>query len=203
MQFNSGDLEGGRTFLLEVLRLYDAAGSHRHAAAAKPTLAEIEFIAGHAEEALQLAEESVDFFSAHQDMMRASCSLNIMAGYLSALKRYREAMIHARKALRWARTVGNRIHYLLAMQHLAAAIPMMNSHSDRSNEAGQCAAKILGFVDESLTRHHFTRDFVVAQDYQIALVALRGMFEEQELQTLMATGKEWSEEQAAAAALAI
>ena len=200
-RLGAGDLREARSLVYEALKLSEEAGSDRVAADARVALAEIEFASGHADEALQLNEETTQFFRSRGNHLAVPLMLSNSAAYLVALERYGQARVYAVEALRRTRTIGTTYGAFWAMQHLVAAAVFGGSASDRQSELCR-AASILGFVDEATTRRSIPRYSMEQREYDEVLCVLRKALGENEVKKLMATGKAWSEEQAMAEALA-
>jgi len=200
-RLGAGDLREARSLVSEALKLSEEAGSDRVAADARAALAEIEFAAGHAEEALRLNEETTQFFRSHANLLGLPLMLSNSAGYLIVLKRYSQAREYAAEALRRARAIGTTLGAFWAMQHLAAAAVFGGNASDRRSELRR-AAGILGFVDAATARREMPRYATEQGEYDAVLGVLRKALGEDEVENLMAAGKAWSEEQAMAEALA-
>jgi non-specific serine/threonine protein kinase len=202
VRYGAGDLEEAHALVSEAVKLSEDAGSNRIAADARAALAEIEFACGHAEKALQLNEETGQFFRAHFNRLGIPLMLSNSAGYLIALKRFAEARDYAAEALRGARTIGMMHGGLWAMQHLAAATVLGSAASDRES-ALRRAASVLGFIDEASSRRGMPRYSSEQREYDKTLCALRDSLGEDEVVKLMAVGKTWPEDQAVAESLAL
>ena len=203
VRLSAGDVEEARTLISEVLLQNQVAGSDRHAAEAAVMLAEIEYASGNVVKAVQLGEDASDFFRAHANFLHLSMSLSNLSAYLIALGRYEEGLRCAHEALRRSRAVGRATVVAWTLQHLAA-IAIRNEH--RSGDTAPSlrrAANILGFVNESARQTASERYFTEQQEYDKIMSALREVFDEGKLAKFMADGKEWSEHQAVAEALAI
>jgi predicted ATPase/DNA-binding XRE family transcriptional regulator len=202
VRYGVGDLEEAHALISESLKVSDEAGSDRAAADARAALAEIEFARGHADKALALNEQAMQFFRSHVNLLGLTLMLTNSAGYLISLERFAEARDYAAQALRRSRAIGITHGGLWAMQHLAAAAVFGSDVGDRRS-ALRHAARILGFVDEAAARRAMPRYSTEQQEYDKMLSALRDTLGEDEVTRLMAAGKTWSEERAIAEALAL
>jgi predicted ATPase/DNA-binding XRE family transcriptional regulator len=200
VRYGIGKLEEAHELISESLKLSEEAGSDRVAVEARVNLAEIEFARGHADKALALNERTMQFFRSHPNLLGLTLVLANSAGYLITLERFAEARAHAAEALRRLRALGITHVVLWAMQHLAAATVFENNAGDRRS-ALRHAACILGFLDEAAARKAVPRYPMEQHEYDKMLSALRDTLGEDELASLMAAGKTWSEEQAFAEAL--
>jgi non-specific serine/threonine protein kinase len=201
-RYGAGDLEEARALISEALELAEDAGSNRIAADARASLAEIEFACGHAEKALELNEQTGQFFRAHFNRLGLPLMLSNSAGYLIVLRRFAEARDYAAEALRSSRTIGMIHGGLWSMQHLAAVAALGDIPSGRES-ALRRAASLLGFIDEAASKREMPRYSNEQREYESVLSAIQDALGKDELMRIMAVGKTWSEEQAVAEALAI
>ena len=201
VRLDAGDLDDARALLSEAVQQERTAGSDQLAISAIIPLAEVEFAAGHREQAVQLGEEIANFFRARchsHGLALARCNLS---AYLLSLNRYEEARSNAREAVRYARAVGRTRTLGWALQHLAAIAVLSDTRTGENNAALARAAKLIGFVDASQAAN--PRDYTEQQELEKVLLALRDVFLEHELENLMTAGKGWSEDQAVAEGLAL
>ena len=134
--------------------------------------------------------------------MRLSATLGNAAAYLLAADRYQEARNLARESLRHARVVGRTRTVKWTLQHLAA-IAVLSNDRDRKDPTLARATNLIGFVDGLAGQPAYVRDHTEQQEYDRTISVLREVFDDDELAKLMSAGKEWSEDQAVAEALAI
>ncbi len=197
----AGDLEAARDLVLEAVEQYRSAGSTRLAMIAATTLAEVEFSSGQTETALRLMEEASEFHRTHGDWPALSVGLSNLSAYSLGLGRYDEARSHARESLLLARKIGISVVVSCALQHLAAAAVLKHDRIESGTAELKRSASILGFVDESLTRIGILREPTEQQEYEKVVAVLLDAFGKDELENLMASGKQWPEEQAVTKAL--
>jgi tetratricopeptide (TPR) repeat protein len=155
-------------------------------------LAELEFHAGNAREALRLASEALARHRRFDDTLHATVDLNNAAAYLLALERYEEARQNAREALALAVREKSALWSAFALQHLAAIAALQGD--------GAQAAPLLGFVDARIAQLEHQREHTEAQEYARALGVLRAKFAAGELERLMDEGRSWGEDRAVAVA---
>jgi tetratricopeptide (TPR) repeat protein len=197
-----GDVEEARSLFLRASNAFQEAADASKVTVTAATLAEAEFMAGNAEEAVRLAGEAL---TSARDLRRhhmlAAILVNI-AAYELSLRRYADARTHAREALEvCCDGPKDEVSLIYAIQHLAA-VSMLES-SDGSRSAAR-AANLLGYVDGRLEALEITREHTERLGHTELLNALRnGEIEEARLATWVSDGKTWSEERAIAEARAL
>jgi len=189
-----GDLEGAKRFYADALAYYTALNLERPAASIAGNLAEVEFAAGNAAAALQLAEEARAGHQATHNRRASANDLCNMAAYLIALNCLDDARAYAREALIALRDVKQTVLTAYVLQHLAA-VSILQANSDRKR-----AAMLLGFVDAWLTKLEARREYTERQEYERITACLRAAMGERVV-TTMALGGEWSETVAVTVAL--
>jgi tetratricopeptide (TPR) repeat protein len=158
-------------------------------------LAELEFRAGNAEEALRLVTEALARHRKFDERLHTLVDLSNAAAYLIALNRYDEAAPNAREALDLAMQQKNDLWSLFALQHLATIGALRRD--------GSRAPKIIGFVGRRVAELGHQREYTEEQEYNRALAVLRNEIGDPELQRLIAEGTGLNEDRAVAEALAI
>jgi tetratricopeptide (TPR) repeat protein len=153
-------------------------------------LAELEFRAGNAQEALRLVYDALGRHRKLNERLHVVVDLNNAAAYLLALDRYDEARKDADQALALAVEEKNALWIAIALQHLAAI--------DALQGGGQRAALLLGFVDARMAELEHQREHTEEQEYQRIVSILRSRLEGSRLDRLMADGRSLSEAQAIA-----
>jgi predicted ATPase/class 3 adenylate cyclase len=198
------DIAAARQYYAEALSIFKANGAERLAAAVATNLAEAEFRAGNAAEALRLAGEALASDRRAIFTYRIAFLMCNMAAYLVALARYDEARARAREALRLAHDVNYEVAAAWALQHLAAvAIFRSSGDGEEQKENRRCAARLLAHVDARLDSLGAIREHTEIQEYDRMTKALRDALDATELSALAEEGRALSEDRAFAEALAI
>jgi len=200
-----GDLNGARGLFARASAVFAQEADHSKAAITAATLAEAEFMAGNAREALQLAEEALHSARGIGRHRTAAAILGNMAAYHLRLGECEPASAHAREAIEICRVVQpDKVSLIFALQHLAASAAL-----DRYDDAAAAAinraraAHLLGFADAHLTQLEVTREHTEQSTYDAAIAALREHFPQDELDVMLAAGRHWTEERAIAEAAAV
>ncbi|MBC5804524.1 MAG: tetratricopeptide repeat protein [Candidatus Eremiobacteraeota bacterium] len=200
----AGDVAGARTFFADALTIFKATGAERAAGSVAADLAEVAFRDGDAETAVRTATEALAAWRPHGDARSTALHLNNLAAYLVALGRYDEARANAREALAVSRSAGHEVHVAFVLQHLAAVAALRDDRPAESARSGlSCAASLLGYVDARLAALEALREYTEQQEYDRVGRALASALGSREQVQLMDQGREWSEEQAISAALAL
>jgi predicted ATPase/transcriptional regulator with XRE-family HTH domain len=196
-----GDIEGARTFYAAALEYYEALNLERPAASIAGNLAEVEFAAGDAAAALQLAEQARAGHEATQNRRSVANDLCNMAAYLIALDCFDDARAYGREALAATSDVKRTVLTAFVLQHLAAVAALQPLSGDARDAAGrERAAMLLGFVDGWLAKLEAPREFTERQEYERVVASLRASMGDR-LERVMARGAEWTEAAAVAASL--
>ena len=201
----AGDLPESLRHYREALTAARAVGAEHETARVALSLAYAECCSGNAPEALRLAEDALPVLHRFRDVrFIAQAWLNITK-YFIKLGRYDEALRAARKTLSSARDLQWSLGVAAALERFAAisAFDLQTHARDGGNL--RRAARIIGYVDsvavaEGVTRKPVRSD---AEDYDALIAALRGALGEDELQRLMFSGKNWSEDQAVSEAMSM
>jgi tetratricopeptide (TPR) repeat protein len=151
-------------------------------------LAELEFQAGNAEQALRLSGEALARHRKLNDRLHTVVDLSNTAAYLIALDRYGEAREGAREALTLAVEENNALWTAFALQHLATVAAL------EGDAAG--AARLIGYVDARVGGLEHEREHTEQREHERLMNALRKALSEDELGRLAAEGRAWSEERA-------
>jgi predicted ATPase len=197
-----GDVVGARALFAQASAAYQESADASKVTLTAATLAEAEFMAGNAEEALRLAQEAL---TSARDLRRyhmlAAILVNI-AAYDLSLGRYADAREHAREALDiCCDGPRDEVSLIYALQHLAAT-HMLESTNGNRNAAR--AAHLLGYVDGRLEALEITREHTELLGYTELLNAFwSGAIDKEQLEKCVSTGKTWSEEKAVAEARAL
>jgi tetratricopeptide (TPR) repeat protein len=151
-------------------------------------LAELEFQAGNAEEALQLSGEALARHRKLNERLHVVVDLSNAAAYLIALDRYDEARARSREALELAIQEKNPLWTAFALQHLAAIAAL------QGDAAG--AARSIGYVDARVAELQHEREHTEQREHERVMIVLRTQLSENELERCMAEGRAWTREQA-------
>lgn len=151
-------------------------------------LAELEFRAGNAQEAVRFVAQALTRHREQDDRLHIAVDLSNAAAYLIALGRYDEARANAREALALASGDKNALWVAFAMQHLAAIAALQGD--------GARAARLLGFIDARLAELEHQREHTEAQEHQRIITALRSTFDNGAFEGLLAEGRSWNEDRA-------
>jgi predicted ATPase/class 3 adenylate cyclase len=200
-----GDLSGARTLFARASALFAQESDDSKIAITAATLAEAEFRAGNAKEALHLAEEALHAARGVGRHRTAAAILGNMAAYHLRLGDCEHAGAHAREAVEICRAVQpDDVSLIFALQHLAASALLNRSGDSADMRAKRVrAAQLLGFVDERLAELQLSREHTEQTTYDDALAVLREHFDSGELEHAFAAGRHWSEDRAISEAAAI
>jgi predicted ATPase len=197
-----GDVAEARTLFGRASTAFQEAADASKVAVTAATLAEAEFMAGNAEDALRLADEALTRArELRRYHMLAAILVNI-AAYELSLRRYADAREHAREALDiCCDGPRDEVSLIYAVQHLATVSMLENGDAGRNTVR---AASLLGYVDGRLEALEVTREHTERLGYTELLQALRGSeIGEDQLTASAHAGKTWSEERAIAEARAL
>ncbi|MBV8374737.1 MAG: tetratricopeptide repeat protein [Candidatus Eremiobacteraeota bacterium] len=151
-------------------------------------LAELEFQAGNAKQALRLIGEALTRHRKLNDSLHVIVDLSNTAAYLIALDRYDEARARAREALELALQEKNALWTAFALQHLATVAAL------QGDAAG--AARLIGYVDARVAELQHEREHTEQGEHERVMIVLRKELSEGELERLGAEGRAWGEERA-------
>lgn len=192
-----GDVVAARGLFAQASAAYQESADASKVMLTAATLAEAEFMAGNAQEALRLAKEAL---TSARDLRRYNLLAGILvniAAYELSLQRYADAKEHAREALDIV-CDGQRdeVSLIYAVQHLTAAHMLESSNGSRNAAR---AAHLLGYIDGRLEALEITREHTELLGYTELLNAFwSGAIEEEHLDTCVSAGKFWTEEKAIA-----
>jgi predicted ATPase/transcriptional regulator with XRE-family HTH domain len=196
-----GDVDGARKFYADALGYYEALNLERPAASIAGNLAEVEFGAGNAAAALQLAEQARAAHEATQNRRSVANDLCNMAAYLIALNCFDDGRSYGRQALVAVRDVKQTVLMAYVLQHLAAVAALQPRSENRGVDAARKrSAMLLGFVDAWLTKLEAPREYTERQEYDRVVAALRTVLGDR-LESTMAHGAQWTEAAAVTVAL--
>jgi tetratricopeptide (TPR) repeat protein len=194
----AGDFEGALPLFAEALDIAKRAKREHLALTIGANLAEMQQKFGDSEGALRSALDALvpaERFGVGIMLGRLHCNI---AGYLIALDRYDEAVVHARQALIDFRESVSDLTTQLALQHLATVMALRAVGPSGSSEDARRAARLTGYVDRRAKETGTIREPTEAGLYERTLTALREMLPEDELTRLLDEGAAMDFEQASA-----
>jgi non-specific serine/threonine protein kinase len=186
-----GDVAGSREFYAQALVAYRDANADVQAASMALNLAEVEFQAGNATKALDLANEALASDSLRLEETSIVYGLCNVAAYELSMDRIREATAHARKALALSQAIGSEISRALALQHLATAVAL-HSSKEAAENSDRNAAAILGFVDRSFEELGYAREHTELREYERALALLGESIGDELRTSMISEGRLWT-----------
>ena len=196
-----GDLAAARTYLAESSAIFTSLGASMSVANTTFALSELEFYAGNAELAVQLAMDALDWFRAFNDTRLASRILSAIAEYLVWLDRYDEAEARAREALDLAIEAELLTCIGDALEKLATVATLrMQGAGEQKLETDRHAAQLLGFAGPYCAE---ARQPYAQQGFDRVLAVLRDAMGADAVTNLMAEGALMTQEQAVATAAKI
>ncbi len=198
-----GDLDGGRSLFAEALTIFRAIGADRWRAMFALYLAEAEFHAGNAAEALRLADDALFTHRENNDARNVAIALRNIAAYLIALKDYSEARAFSREALVASRDRQYEIGIAWTLQHFAAIAAFRPADAKHASEDRLRAARLLGYVDARLRELESLREYTEQQEYDATILVLNDVLGAAALSKFMADGSAWDEDRAVAEAMLI
>jgi predicted ATPase len=188
-----GDAGAARQLLGETLTAAKALGDDAASAGYLFNLAELEFSQGGAEAALRHAGDALAIYLGVKNFRLVAIVYANLAVYHIALGQLGEARSAACEAIRWARETQYTYCIAIAIQHLALILSL---RGDR-----QRAARLAGYVDATYRKLGSRREPTEEWGYNKLLLSLREEIAPDELETLMADGAGWTEDQIADEAL--
>ena len=153
-------------------------------------LAELEFRAGNAQEALRLVSDGLRQHRRLDERLAVVVDLSNASAYSLALDRYDQAASNGAEALALAVAEKDELWTAFALQHLAAVAALQGD--------GNRAARVLGFVDARINQLEHPREFTEQQEYERVMAALRRKLRDGELERCIAEGAKLSEDRALA-----
>jgi predicted ATPase/class 3 adenylate cyclase len=190
-----GRTDEGRALYRQAIALYTAIGEESAAAIPAVNLAELEFEAGDARRALELATEAAATFARLGMIARQAKALTNAAGYQLALGESDAARTAAREALALGRRAQDTQAVSIVLVHLAA-VAALRGDSIR-------AATLLGYVEAWCCSVGYELEFTERHSHGLVLSALRERLSEDELAALTRQGALLDVERIAAEALQI
>jgi predicted ATPase/transcriptional regulator with XRE-family HTH domain/tetratricopeptide (TPR) repeat protein len=192
---NLGRLDEARTLLVDAIGFLKAIGDDARAGEHRVFLADLEFIAGDAQRAVRLLDESIadarlrnmGIDLAVATMCRAACRL--------ALGQFGDSFGDSREALLYFRHWRCVIQIPITIQNLAELAALVGHV--------RSGARLLGYVDARYEALGFRREPALQVWYETLRAALRERLTDAEIGALGAEGAELDEDSAADEALAI
>lgn len=181
----TGDHVGARVFLTEALALYDRIGITEPTATA--VMAQIEFLAGNVERAVELMTTLVT--TGFRSPFLVAEGFARLAAYLIASERWDAAQVHASEALDRAQHEQHYVALAWTIQHLVA-IAALSPRRERitESELPERAALLLGYVDARTAALGASRHYIEQQEYDRVLTVLRDALGTDKLSKMMAVG---------------
>jgi len=189
-----GRLDDARRYWGEALSLMSEFGDEHEATWLRINLGELEYRAGHFQQALEFAETATDAARRLHSRHREVIALTNSAAYRIALGDIEAARTAAGEALTLARGV-QPLDAAIAVQHLATVAAL-------SGDARK-GARLRGYVDGRYRDEGCERGLTERRTYEMLIEHLHARLSEDEIATLAAEGAALSEEQAANEALTI
>ncbi|MBC5825667.1 MAG: hypothetical protein GIX02_12770 [Candidatus Eremiobacteraeota bacterium] len=160
---------------------------------AQVNLAELAFLEGDAQQALQHAVAALAIDSRGKNAAKLGGNHTNIAAYRIALGDLDGARQAARDGLIAARRAQSAIMTTIAVQHLAL-IGASGAQTER-------AARLLGYVDAAYARLGHSREFTEKWSYEKLTGLLSERLQRPEMLKLAAEGESWSEDRAAEEAI--
>jgi len=193
LMLEKGDVAEARRCFLEGLGIEREAGLERFAAGTASSLAEIDFSEGRIEESLAGLRDATATFARLGYPIYVCVNFATLAFFEILTDRWEDARQHASDALAIAREYGH--HGLIAMSVLALAALATQG------EAPVVGARLLGYAKSYLDRLGL-EDKAAGKIFRQSAERLTQKLGEAEYAEFFAQGARWTEDEAAAAALA-
>jgi predicted ATPase len=196
-----GDVVGARALFSEAWKSFQETANASKLAVTAGMLAEAEFRAGNADEAIRLAKDAAASARSLGRFHTLAAILNNIAAYELQARLYENARTHALESLDlFCEGQSDDVLFVFALQHLAAAAALKGSGDAQSVTANYSrAAHLLGFVEGRVAALEKTREYTEECGYTQLLKVLRDTIGG-ELEPMLQAGKMWSEKQAIAEA---
>jgi len=205
LQLRAGDLTASRRLFAETLEIFQSVGATRSAARMAMMLAELEFHDGNAAEAVRLIGAALEAERAFKNLNLEYIAFDLgnLSAYLIALRRWKEAVAHAREALAIARERGFVAPKLWALHHLAAIAALRPiSEAGAQIDARLRAARLIGYVDRCLAELQMQRSFTEQEEHAQLMRALEAALGD-DAERHVDEGRDWSELRALEEALLV
>lgn len=188
-----GNVPAARQLLGETLAAAKALGDEVASAAYLFNLAELEFSEGEAATAVRHASDALAMYLGAKNFRLVAIVQANLAIYRIALEQFGEARTEASEAIRWARETQYSYCMAIAIQHLALLLALRGERHR--------AARLTGYVDAAYQKLGNKREPTEEWGYQKLLSSMREEIAADELDTLIAEGAGWAEDQASDEAL--
>ncbi|MFY9709341.1 MAG: helix-turn-helix domain-containing protein [Candidatus Cybelea sp.] len=199
----AGEFAAARSYLLEVLPIYETEFGKVDLAYTINDLGRCEFATGNVELALDYAMKAVAISRENDERGRSmATALDSLVVYLIASERYGEAEGHAREALELASGAHLDVLAAFALQHLATLAVLQAPRGEKGRGISERAARIFGFVDARLASMGSAQLMIQEQEHDRVIALLREAMTPGDLTALLAAGAEMTQERAVAEALA-
>ena len=199
----AGEFAAARSYLLEVLPIYETEFGKVDLAYTINDLGRCEFATGNVELALDYAMKAVAISREEDERGRSmATALDSLVVYLIASERYGEAEGHAREALELASEAHLDVLAAFALQHLATLAVLRSPRGEKGRGISERAARIFGFVDARLASMGSAQLMIQEQEHDRVIALLREAMTPGDLTALLAAGAEMTQERAVAEALA-
>ncbi|MGB6985574.1 MAG: GAF domain-containing protein [Candidatus Aquilonibacter sp.] len=193
------DVAGARALFSQAWETFQETADASKLAITAATLAEAEFRAGSAEEALRLGQDAAAGARSLGRFRTLAAILNNIAAYELYLHLYEDARTHASESLDlFCDGQSDDVLFVFALQHLAAAATLKSCADAQSATADHTrAAHLLGFVEGRLPALEITREYTEQCGYAQLLEVLRQAMGS-DFESMLEIGKTWSVERAIA-----
>ncbi|MGI8737396.1 MAG: adenylate/guanylate cyclase domain-containing protein [Candidatus Eremiobacter antarcticus] len=175
-----------REHMAASMRFYEKRGADRNRAIALMNLAGLERAAGEAPRAIVLGREAVEMARTLRDGTLETIALSSIAVCLLLAGRYEEARTSARAAIEFIRNSRIGSEFYPALQSCVAFATR--------DQKFETAARIFGYAQQA-SSDRLPENAFLGLDAAWLLQPLREKLAEERLQSLMAEGAAWSEEQ--------
>ncbi|WEK04503.1 MAG: BTAD domain-containing putative transcriptional regulator [Candidatus Devosia phytovorans] len=185
-----GDIAAAQTSINRSMAVCRSIGDTRGLASAQIALAEMDFVAGKVESAIEGIRYMLD--GSGHNHRQAALGLSNLGAYLLAHGKTAEARDAAREGLRVARALGWPAAVVRAGEHLALVAVLGGEL--------ELAARLSGYAREFYARGVSSREWTEEVTHRRLVAELSEQLSAAQLEGLMAEGAAWSEPQAAEAA---
>jgi len=190
-----GDSLRARDGFAQAIASFRALGDQHAIQAPLGNLAELEFQEGRPDEAVRLANETLEIDQQGKNSRALGIDYVNLAAYRIALGDLDGSRESARRGLRIARERQESILAAIALQHLSLIAAL--------SDQGKSAARLLGYVDVQYKAIDYQREPTEQWGYDRLMAALREKLSDAEIKGLGAEGAAWSEDQAVEQALKV
>lgn len=186
----AGEVSAARTWIGRSMSVCTTVGDTRGIASAQIALAELDFVAGNVQDAIDNVRQMLNGLG--HNRRQATLGWSNLASYLLANGDTEQARQAASASLREARTLGWPAAIVRAGEHLAL-VAVLDGEADT-------AARLLGYADTFYAKKTASREWTEKVTYQRLMAELSNRLSRTRLSELIEEGGGWSEQQAAQAA---